>query len=190
MAERAGDAVGREIGPGPVRLADREVGEDRAGLSRLHGGRGGHRHVAARALSFDFRRCLGMVHDLAPHGRLEVGVAGAVGHHRGAPVETDRDVGSIGGRDSLVAGDTAVRGAEVLGGIRRDGRLCPCGSPERGGPGRRAIGPERIRCRGTRRDQEAARQRADCRECADHQPGTGHRYHPSKKPPSNQSRRR
>ena len=123
MAERAGDAVGGEVRIGSLGASDRQVGEDLAGASLLQCGDGGHGHVAARALALDLGGGRGIVHDLAPHGRVEVGVAGGVGHHRGAPVEADRHVDAAGSHHVLVARDATVGGPEGVGGIRQFGRV-------------------------------------------------------------------
>ena len=64
---------------------------------------------------------------LAPHAGLPVRVARGVGHHRGAPVETDRDVLARGCRQAVVAGDAPV------GGLEMRSRRLPGG---RGAPGR------------------------------------------------------
>ena len=147
MAERTGDAVGCETGVRAVRVPDGEVGEDRPRAPVLHRGHGGHRHMAARALALDGGGRFRMVHDLAPHRRVEVGVAGGVCHHRRAPVEADRDIGAVLGGDPLVAGDAAVGGEEVVGGIGGRGRrLGPEAREVARQPQRCArVGPQRLR---------------------------------------------
>ena len=88
VAHRTGDPVRRQgIVPG------REIGENLAGGAAVVGRvKARHGHVTGRAGVLDGRLGLGMVHDLAPHARLPVGVLCGVGHHGGPPRITDGDI--------------------------------------------------------------------------------------------------
>jgi hypothetical protein len=119
-----------------------------------------HRHVTGRALVLDRGLRRRMIKTLASHGGMPVRIPRGVGHHRCAPAVADRDIVARRRCDVAMAGDAVCRRYEKLGrGCRiRRLRAQSAGKTEAGEPGEAA--PSRY---------------------------TRLHYHPSVRPPSNQS---
>ena len=176
MTHGARDSVGGEDSLGIRARAHGQIGEDGAGSALSLRGHARHRHVAPAARLFDRVGRLGIVDHFAPNRCLPVGIAGAVGHHRGHPIVTDGDIETVGGRDALVAREAAIRGSEE----HVSGCRCP---PSWASPtGFRRAG----RDHGT---GLAHGQRGADEQDGGQQPALIRHHHPSKNPPSNQSRR-
>src|SRR5205823_6273260 len=113
MTERTGHAVRRQPVAGLFRI-EWQMRENLAFAAAELRFPARHRHVADGALVLDRCPRFGMIHALATHRALPVGVPRGVCHHARPPVETDRDVLARGCREPVVAGNAAVGSLEVL----------------------------------------------------------------------------